>query len=328
MNDSLTRLLTANGVQPTLVDVGASGRPPDVWLPIALCATYVGFDPDLREFSKVTSGTFRTECRIAAVVGPDEAAETAPLYLTRSPFCSSTLAPDPDALAPYLFADLFAVERQVNACATTLGKALTQAGLPPRIDWLKLDTQGTDLRILQSLSEEMAGQVLAVDVEPGLIDAYRDEDLFVKTHAHLVRHGYWLSNLNVCGAVRMRRQTLASGAARQAGLTEERVNANQRVAPGWCEARYLRTVEWLTDHGAGPDRYLLLWVFSMLDGQYGFALDIAAEYRRRFGETSANTVLERLPMRPLKMTRSETRIRRALWKLGRWSGRLRWRSAT
>ena len=42
--------------------------------------------------------------------------------------------------------------KRIAINATTLDQALDSAGLD-RLDWLKLDTQGTDLRLVESLSE-------------------------------------------------------------------------------------------------------------------------------------------------------------------------------
>ena len=50
---------------------------------------------------------------------------------------------------------------------------MTAAGID-RIDWLKLDTQGTDLRLIESLGEPRFGTLMAVDAEPGVRPALRD----------------------------------------------------------------------------------------------------------------------------------------------------------
>src|SRR6185503_6525843 len=89
----------------------------------------------------------------------------------------------------------------------TLDAVVKRLGLTG-IDWLKVDTQGTDLRIFTTLSANVRSGVLAIDLEPGLIDAYQGEDLFVDTHKTLTQSGFWLSNLDVRGVARMKRSTL------------------------------------------------------------------------------------------------------------------------
>ena len=39
------------------------------------------------------------------------------------------------------------------------------------IDWYKSDSQGTDLRIFDTLLDVVKDRVLAVDFEPGILDA-------------------------------------------------------------------------------------------------------------------------------------------------------------
>src|SRR5262249_38977983 len=123
------------------------------------------------------------------------------------PFCSSTLQPDTASLANFHFRDRFEIEGKTTVAASTLDCVLDRLSLD-RIDWLKVDTQGTDLRIFTSLSDRIRSHVLALDIEPGLIDAYRGEDLFTDAHSYLSKNGFWLSDLNVGGAVRVRESSL------------------------------------------------------------------------------------------------------------------------
>jgi len=138
--------------------------------------------------------------------------------------------------------------------------------------------------------------VLAVDIEPRMIDAYRGEDLFIDAHRELMHQCFWLSNLSVCGTVRMRRSTLNELTPETASL----VQLLQRPSPGWGEARYLRTVEWLTDHSMPAYRYRLLWIFAILDDQYGYALDVASVYGQRFGIDEFADLLKTIPLTMLK----------------------------
>ena len=277
----MRELLAFLGINPILLDVGASEGPPSVWAPIAGNSTYVGFDPDNREMANSVAGPYARAVIVNEAVTDDAAAGEVRFYLARSPVCSSTLEPDAASLANYHFSGLFATERQVAVRAATLDAVLERLALG-RIDWLKCDTQGTDLRIYRSLSEPVRAGVLALDVEPGLIDCYRGEDLFADTHRHLVANGYWLSRLDMGGAVRVRSSSLRTafpGEADPAMLAAR----SMRESPGWCEARYLRTLEFLGEGNAARERYALLCVFSLLDGQPGYALDVALEYERRFG---------------------------------------------
>jgi hypothetical protein len=277
----MRELLTYFGVAPVLVDVGASAGPPEVWDPIAGLSTYVGFDPDSREMGGGPGGAYRRTIIVGEAVTSDPAATEVRFHLTRSPFCSSILEPDMASLSNYHFSALFETEREATVRAATLDAILARLGLA-RIDWLKCDSQGTDLRIFRSLGDRVRAEVLALDIEPGLIDAYRGEDLFVDAHKHLTANGFWLSRLAVNGAVRVRGDSLRAAFP---GEADPAVPGGQaiRTSPGWCEARYLRSLESMAGSGAARERYAMLFVFSLLDEQPGFALDVALECERRFG---------------------------------------------
>ncbi|MCX7935836.1 MAG: hypothetical protein N3A66_11340, partial [Planctomycetota bacterium] len=173
-----------------------------------------------------------------------------------------------------------------------------------------------DLRLFQSLPDDLRDQVLAVDVEPGLVDAYRGEDLFVDTHREMMRQGFWLSNLGIGCAVRMRRSTLAELGAEETVLIER----FQRPSPAWCEARYLRTLEWLAELRAPAQRYILLWVFALLDEQCGFALDIARDYRQNFGSDAWGDMLKTVPLQILENRQAGEQ--QAKGRAKRYAGRL------
>ena len=298
MNKQIDKVLTTMGLQPILVDIGASGAPPKIWDQIAQHSIYLGFDPDIRELSDLTEGKYSRSIVVNKAVTDLPHEKNVNFYLTKSPFCSSTLPPDQVSLANYLFSDLFEVEKEESVPASTLNAMLDRLSLPG-IDWLKTDSQGTDLRLFQSILKNLRDQVLAVDIEPGLIDAYGGEDLFIDAHREITRQGFWLSNLNICGAVRMQNLTLDKLESESAGL----ILHLQRPSPGWCEARYLRTVEWLSDHQMPAHRYSLLWVFAILDEQYGFSLDIAHAYSQRFGDDEFASLLKAIPLTILKSKR-------------------------
>lgn len=291
MRNPLNHLLTKLDLHPVLVDVGASGTPPKIWRPIARQSVYVGFDPDQRDLRETVGGTFHRSIIVNTAITDHDSPNGVRFYFTKGPHCSSTLQPDSKSLSDFLFADLFAVEREGSVPAESLNFVLNRLGLP-RIDWLKIDTQGTDLRIWRSVNEKARRSLLALDVEPGLINAYEEEDLFVDAHRELTRSGFWLSNLSVHGTVRMRLESLDNVASKYKSLTSEILQATAKKTPAWVEARYLRTFASLADVSASRQEFALLWVFAMLDEQEGFALDLAIEYEKLFGQDEIFNILK------------------------------------
>jgi FkbM family methyltransferase len=303
---------------PVLVEIGAAGGTHPAWQALARFSIGIAFDPDSRQMQVVqeeSAGYRRLHVFPAAAV-PDETAE-ADFHLTRSPYCSSLLRPDGAALSNWDFARLFDVERTARVPCISVAKALQQAGVT-RVDWFKTDSQGIDLRLFQSLPEAIRGRVLAVEFEPGIIDAYEGEDKMSAVLAAMDRAEFWLSDLKLRGTLRMS----PDDAARLGGRESTRLSAVLPTAPGWGEMRYLNTF-----HGNGPFSkrdWLLGWVIACMTEQFGFALDLCRRAQVAvpdplFGNLVAET--ERMIHEKLRQGRSALAVRsavRGVRSFGRW----------
>jgi FkbM family methyltransferase len=271
-------LLQEEAIHPVLVDIGASGGAPPIWKPIARYSTYVGFDPDLRDMRRDTGLGYRSAIIVNKAVCPDPQAAEVTFYLTESPYCSSTLQPNADALSKYSFWKLFHTIREARVPATTLDAVLSAESLA-QIDWLKIDAQGADLRLYLSIDPKIRRKMLALDTEPGLLDAYYGEDLFVDAHARIRKEGFWLSYINVMGVPRISAAVMKELAIAMVDGMPKGKASQLRTSPGWCEARYLRTTDSLLEQACTAREFVLSWIFAVMDGQYGHALEIAVAAR-------------------------------------------------
>ncbi len=272
---------------PVLLDIGASGELPARWRRLAPYAVCIAFDADERDFgARIARGHPYRTLHLHKHIVTDRAEPEVDFHLTRSPYCSSTLEPAREALASWIFADLFDVERNVRLPARRLPDVLAEHGLAC-VDWFKTDSQGTDLRLFLSLGEAMVRRVLLASFEPGIIDAYVGED---KLHALLARMDglpFWMHQLEVHGAQRLSRE-----------LWQTRVGPRSNgfpplglmPAPAWAEVSYLNTLEPF-EHFDTRD-VLLAWVFASLHGQHGFALEVAIRGRERFGDAIFDRLAE------------------------------------
>jgi FkbM family methyltransferase len=305
---ALLDLLAEAGVGLTLVDVGASLEPFPPFRPLLGSATYVGFDPDLREMHTEASESCRQIILNKAVVADAERA-TATFFLTRNPTASSTLRPDPDKLGPYLHAYRYEVVGEADVPATTLDGALASAGLH-RVDWLKLDTQGTDLRLIESMSETLSATLMAIDAEPGLDPYYEAEDTFGDLHRALVERGYWLADLAHTPAVRLRRETFDAALGARSKFGRMRYEFALKTSPIAVGPRYLRTLASLDKAGAERDDYLRLWACAAFSGNNPYALDVLVECRARHGDDPVTVRLLDVTVR-----RNRADARRGTWRL-------------
>lgn len=309
-------VLESNGVRLTLVDVGASLEPYEPFQPLLRHATYVGFDPDRREVHDVKVGSGRRAIVDKAVVA-DAGQDKVRFYLTRNPTCSSTLPPRPDAVAPYLHGARFDVVDTVDVATTTLGSALATVGVDT-VDWLKLDTQGTDLRLLRSLDSGLWRGLMAVDAEPGFDQYYEGEDTFGELHRELVGRGFWLADLQLTTAVRLRREVFDGTLRARSKLSRLAYEFTLKASPIAAGPRYLRTVESLRDADATRHDYLRLWACAWFSGNHPYALDVAAACEDAHGGDETTATLRRLAVR-----RNRRDALRRSWRLSR---KLSWRN--
>jgi hypothetical protein len=255
---------------PVLVDIGASGEINKKWKNIAPYCICIAFDADDREFhiTEQINGTYKKLITFNRVVTV-EPVERTNFYLTVSPFCSSLLEPDPKSLEPWIFRDLFRIEREKQLPSITLHQALKQLNITA-IDWFKTDTQGTDLRLFKSVLPYLQSPILAVEFEPGIIDAYKGEDKLYSVMKEMKENNFWLSSMNVQGTQRLNADYIAKiGSSMSKRIV--------RKTPAWAEVTYFKQPDL-----ESPRQFLLLYVFALLERQYGFALEVVTIASQKF----------------------------------------------
>jgi FkbM family methyltransferase len=258
---------------PVLVDIGASGSIHKEWKKFAKYAVCLAFDADEREFGYISdeSKGFKKLFIYNSLVSSNNG-DTTDFFLTNSPYCSSTLEPDVNALKDWAFASKFEISKKVTVKNTTLTKVLLDVGIQ-KIDWLKTDTQGIDLSIFSSLPVEIQKKALIVELEPGIIDSYKGEDKLYKVFEYFDGLPFWLGAMTVKGSQRLREDDV-EGLHLPEGL-KKFLYYSHKSSPGWAELKYFNDFSEelsLRDH-------LLGWVFAILEKQFGYALTIALHGR-------------------------------------------------
>jgi hypothetical protein len=248
---------------PVLIDIGASGGIFDKWALFADKSICIAFDADARDFSfdAVDGETgYRKLHKFNRIVLPT-IQEDCTFYLTKSPHCSSTLLPDKEGLKGYLFEALFDLEREVKLPSTTIGQCLENVKLD-YIDWYKVDSQGIDLDIFLSIPKKVRDNIFAADFEPGLMDAYLGENKTAGLLTTLDNESYWISTLDVRGTQRLDPKYSA-------------LSSQLHESPCWVGLTALKKVNASYDLRSA----LILMVFSLVENQWGFALQICEAVR-------------------------------------------------
>jgi hypothetical protein len=264
-----------------LVDIGASGNIHSIWKKIARYATCIAFDADDRDFDPVHSEKKHfKKLLIKKSLVNDQAGSNIPFYLTVSPHCSSLLQPNAQSLSDWAYAPIFLVEKQVSFDTTTIGTTLKEFGFE-YIDWYKSDSQGIDLRLFKSLPDSVREKISVAEFEPGIIDAYIEEDKVkdMLTYQEQLNQ-FWLAKLDVKGNIRMPFNHLSEIVKNP--FLQKILGKIGPTAPGWAEMTYLNRFK-------GPSmktkRALMVgWIAATLIGQHGFAYSLAKEGLNVFGD--------------------------------------------
>ena len=263
---------------PVLVDIGASGAIHQKWRRIAPYAVCIAFDADDRDmgFAVHESKGYRKLYVFNRIVTA-QPASSAPFYLTKSPYCSSLLKPDQTSLDQWAFGGLFDVDHVADLEVVTLKSVLAELGIV-KVDWFKTDSQGTDLRLFKSLGDDLIRRVILAEFEPGIIDAYENEDKLYSLMSFMGGQPFWMSSLEIKGSQRISRQTFDKLFS---PLERRLLGQLMKTAPGWGEVTYINSFSGSADYLDKRD-YLLGWIIAVIENHYGFALDIALQGADRF----------------------------------------------
>ena len=263
---------------PVLLDIGAATHLHAKWKKIAKYSICIAFDPDARSMDYISeeSSCFKKLHIFPAIVHPEIDGDT-DFFLTASPECSSLLKPLTDALDHWFFADFYKFDQQTKLPSVTLKAVLKQLTLD-YIDWFKIDSQGTDLRIFKSLGDDMINKILIAELEPGIMDTYDGEDKIFSVLDFMDKRNFWLSDFEIFGSQYLPRKFRENNFS---PLERKVLPSIMKAAPGWTEICFLNK---LKDSGFDKRDYMLEYVMAVIEDQYGFALEIADRGKELFDD--------------------------------------------
>jgi FkbM family methyltransferase len=183
-----------DGAYPlTLIDVGAMGGFPKKWRPVSRDIRVIAFEPDSREFAKLRSdGSIKyLNCAL------NDKSEELKMFITRRHGNSSLFKPNQQRLREFNDAERFEV---VDVITLPAGKVKTLdqiAGENQLIDadFIKIDTQGTELRILRGGQNKVIPRVFGAEIEVEFMQMYEDQPLFREIDAYMNGQGFELIDL-------------------------------------------------------------------------------------------------------------------------------------
>jgi hypothetical protein len=280
MDNAITTLLAELQIQPVLLHIGATDRPPEVWDAIASQSIYVGVGPEADPHQSGFCSRFHRATVLDYVVLSRNDCD-ATLHLTKNRIYSSTLHHNPAVASEFVGLDC-QEDGEVSVHSTTIESILDRLSLPS-LDWLYTNVNGRDVEIWRSIPDRTARRVVAVDSCLDFLELYSGQEASISAYREFIDAGFWLSRLAPWGGVRMRRDSLQRLSALHRDVDEKLVSTRHRRTPGWLFVRFLRTLDSLAGEKSSPRDYVVLWSFALVDNQIGFAADVAFAYERLFG---------------------------------------------
>ena len=157
-----------------------------------------GFDPDEAECSRLQASYSHLPAGYVTCVpvGLAGSQGVRNLYLTKEPACSSLHPPMQHLAEKYPALDCISLQKIITTNVTTLDLWARDNNLQT-IDYIKIDTQGSELEILKG-GESIIGTTRCIDIEVEFNPIYEGQTLFGETDTYLRSKGFvlWrLSNL-------------------------------------------------------------------------------------------------------------------------------------
>ena len=181
-----------------LVDVGARGGLKSNWARARRHLHSIGFEPDKREFGRLvdpskTPGTGTTffDTALHNRRGPLR------LNVARDRGLTSVFEPNRVFLDSFPEAARFDTIDVQQVDADTLDNQLHQHGITD-VDFVKADTQGSELFVLEGAAQALASSIIGVEVEVEFTQIYQEQPLFGDVDAYLRSLGFLLFDLRPC----------------------------------------------------------------------------------------------------------------------------------
>lgn len=176
----------------TMVDVGASGGIMPLWKPHRQHLRIIAFEPDDRAFDALSSQ--QNNLTNYFNYGLYSQSSEIPFYLTRKQENSSCYLPNRELLDHFPKSNRFDVIKKTTVKCRALDAFLKAENLSD-IDFVKLDTQGSELNILQGAPFILAQSVFGLEIEVYFSELYKNAPFFSDIDIYVRKFGFDLIDL-------------------------------------------------------------------------------------------------------------------------------------
>ena len=180
-----------------LVDVGFKDGIQDKWLKLKNNLKIIGFEPNQSEYERLVKKNIPNELIFNTALWNCET--EIDFYITKAERLCSCLNPNRKIINQFPENDRFDVVNKIPLQANTLDnifdKYAQEAEHIINPDFIKLDTQGTELYILEGMKKILERSIFGVEIEVNFIELYQNRPLFGDIDSFLRANGFNLMDL-------------------------------------------------------------------------------------------------------------------------------------
>lgn len=178
-----------------LVDVGASGGLEPNWKNAITYLKIIGFEPDSEEFSELTKKESSSIKYLNSALYNEKT--LLDFYLMRDQQVSSVNKPNKRFLDKFPEIERFDIVGRTKVEADTLDNLFNIHSFD-KPDFIKLDTQGSELFILQGAVNILKNHIFGVEVEVEFVELYENQPLFSEVDSFIRKQGFQLFDIQGC----------------------------------------------------------------------------------------------------------------------------------
>lgn len=193
INPQFTQVMVNNGIlrghEMTIVDVGASGGYFQFWNIFGDQLKVIGFEPNEEQFKRLTSNNHVEYFK----VGLGKCEEEKIIHITKWPYSSGSYMPNMSFWHRFPSAEGFEIVGSETIRTVRLDNFREMNGIRS-IDYMKLDTEGSELDILEG-SVRTLDDVIAVEIEVAFTEVHISRPLFTDIDIFMRERGFSLYNM-------------------------------------------------------------------------------------------------------------------------------------
>jgi FkbM family methyltransferase len=175
-----------------LIDVGASGGLEPNWKSAVRYLKIIGFEPGKKEFSELTKKESSNVKYLNSALYNKKT--TLDFYLMKDQQVSSIIKPNRRLLDKFPEIERFDAVGKTKIETDTLDNLFDIHSFDEP-DFIKLDTQGTELSILQGAVDTLRDHIFGIEVEVEFVEIYESQPLFSEVDSFIRKQGFQLFDL-------------------------------------------------------------------------------------------------------------------------------------